>query len=147
MHQILKPLGRSLIVGLHAFIVAAGAQGLSIPVPVKPFGELPNPPPPDYSQPASWAALPDRADAADVVPENDPFGDRQASAAVDVFYIHPTTYRETAYWNQPIDDANTNAWTTRRSFRVRPQSSTPAAASMRLAIARHPRRASMHLPR
>jgi hypothetical protein len=45
------------------------------------------------------------------VPANDPLGDRQASAQVDVFYIHPTTYREVAFWNQPVDDAKTNAWT------------------------------------
>lgn len=87
------------------------AQGLPIRIPDKPFGELPHPPAPDYAQAGNWAALPDRRDAADVVPENDPFGDRQATAAVDVFYIHPTTYREVAYWNQPLADTATNDWT------------------------------------
>jgi hypothetical protein len=88
----------------------AAAQ-LPIRWPDKAFGELPHPPPPDYAQARSWAALPDRLDAGDVVPENDPFGDRQAVAQVDVFYIHPTTYREIEYWNQPLDDAKTNDWT------------------------------------
>ena len=87
------------------------AQGLPIRIPDKPFGELPHPPAPDYARPEFWAALPDRRDAADVAPENDPFGDRQATAAVDVFYIHPTTYREVAFWNQPIADTATNDWT------------------------------------
>jgi predicted ester cyclase len=87
------------------------AQGLPINMPAKPFGELPAPPAPDYANLRFWAALPDRLDAADVVPENDSFGDRQASAGVDVFYIHPTTYRGAENWNQPLDDAATNAWT------------------------------------
>lgn len=49
------------------------------------------PEPPDYSDSSYWAALPMIADSADVVP-NDTFQDRQDSAIVDVFYIHPTTY-------------------------------------------------------
>ncbi len=89
----------------------AAAQALPIRIPEKAFGEMPHPPPPDYSKPQFWAALPDRLDAADAVPENDPFGDRQATAPVDVFYLHPTTYREIEYWNAPLDDQRTNAWT------------------------------------
>ena len=80
-------------------------------VPAKPFGELPHPTAPNYANPAHWAALPDRVDAADRVPEGDAFGDRQATAKVDVFYIHPTTYRGGEYWNQPLGDAATNQWT------------------------------------
>lgn len=91
--------------------LAVTAQGLPIRMPDKAFGELPHPPPPDYAQGRYWAALPDRLDAADVVPENDPFGDRQATAQVDVFYIHPTTYRGVEYWNQPLEDAKVNDWT------------------------------------
>lgn len=80
-------------------------------MPAKPFGVQPHPAAPDYANPAHWAALPDRSDAADRVPEGDAFGDRQATAKVDVFYIHPTTYRGGDYWNQPLDDAATNQWT------------------------------------
>jgi len=104
-------LGLAVSLGLVSALPAALAQSAPVPIPAKPFGEMPNPPPPDYSQPRYWAALPDKLDAADVVPENDPFGDRQASAPVDVFYIHPTTYRDAAFWNQPLDDAKTNDWT------------------------------------
>lgn len=100
---------------LNPFIEALSppvAQALPMPgIPTKPFGEQPQPPAPDYADLAAWAALPDRRDAADVVPENDPYGDRQASAAVDVFYIHPTTYRGADYWNQPLADTATNDWT------------------------------------
>ena len=98
------------LVALAATPAAAQAPP-GVKIPPQPFGQMPNPPPPDYAQPRYWAALPDRLDAADVVPENDPFGDRQASAPVDVFYIHPTTYRDGDFWNQPLDDAKTNDWT------------------------------------
>jgi hypothetical protein len=46
---------------------------------------------PDYANPDNWAALPDRSDAADWVPENAGLKDEQANAPVDVFFIHPTT--------------------------------------------------------
>lgn len=99
---------------LNPFIEALSPPVAQLPppgIPTQPFGEQPHPPSPDYADPASWAALPDRRDAADVVPENDPFGDRQGSAAVDVFYIHPTTYRGGDFWNQPLADTTTNDWT------------------------------------
>ena len=107
---------RNLIAVLaSAMLFGAAPEGialdLTVRIPEKAFGDMPNPPPPDYALSQNWAALPDRLDAADVVPANDPLGDRQASAQVDVFYIHPTTYREIAFWNQPVDDAKTNAWT------------------------------------
>jgi hypothetical protein len=115
MNRLPATLILSSLVLLGAAGVLAAEEGsppdLHIQIPEKPFGELPTPPAPDYSRPDAWAALPDRADAADVVPANDSFGDRQASAPVDVFYIHPTTYTEATYWNQPLDDAKTNAWT------------------------------------
>lgn len=116
----LRRLPGARIVATALAVFAAGSgltelraqeRDLAVRIPARPFGELPSPPPPDYSQPQYWAALPDRLDAADVVPENDPFGDRQASAPVDVFYIHPTTYRGTDNWNQPLDDARVNDWT------------------------------------
>lgn len=105
-------LAQSLALVITAVLsTSAGAQALPINMPAKAFGDLPHPRPPDYSDPSAWAALPHRHDAADVVPENDPFGDRQNIAAVDVFYIHPTTYRRAENWNQPIEDAATNEWT------------------------------------
>lgn len=62
-------------------------------------------PPPDYTRPESWAALPDRRDGADVVPLDSGAEDRQADARADVFFLHPTTYYSSAHWNGPIDDA------------------------------------------
>jgi len=37
--------------------------------------------------------------------------DVQASAPVDVFFVHPTTFYQPSNWNQPLDDANTNQLT------------------------------------
>jgi hypothetical protein len=77
--------------------------------PEQTFAEGTRPPAPDYSDANSWAALPDRADPADVVPDG--VQDLQASAPVDVFFVHPTTFYKTSNWNQPLDDANTNQLT------------------------------------
>lgn len=71
--------------------------------PATPFAETFQPPVPDYGSPATWAALPDRQDDADVVPAED--HDGQAVAPVDVFFIYPTTYFSNKTWNAPLDDA------------------------------------------
>jgi len=71
--------------------------------PATPFAETFQPPAPDYGSPASWAALPDRQDDADVVPAQDTEG--QATAPVDVFFLHPTTYFSNKTWNAPLEDA------------------------------------------
>lgn len=78
--------------------------------PKHPFSQEQPTAEPYYSDPSSWAALPDRADAADVVP-NATVVDHQASAGVDVFFVHPTTYYQAAHWNQPLDDERTNRLT------------------------------------
>jgi hypothetical protein len=110
----LEPILGTLCHGIFILLLAmniASAQSLPINMPAKPFGELPHPPAPNYADKRHWAAISNRLDAADVIPENDLFGDRQESALVDAFYIHPTTYRRAASWNQPLDDESTNQWT------------------------------------
>ena len=83
--------------------------------PATAFAETPTPPPPDYNAPASWAALPDRPDDADVVPAQ--ARDGQATAPVDVFFIHPTTYFTNKAWNAPLDDARSKDTTDRDVLR------------------------------
>lgn len=61
---------------------------------------------PDYSNTIAWAALPMKDDPADITPEG--AVDGQAGAAVDVFFIHPTTYYKSDHWLQPLDDADAN---------------------------------------
>lgn len=54
---------------------------------------------PDYAALDSWAALPGVQDLADIAPAGDT--DEQAAAAVDVFFVHPTTYLQKDGWNAP----------------------------------------------
>lgn len=101
------------LVGLGAFIYRdqiAMIMAFGKLKPAHAFVDAPQPPAPDYSNPLSWAALPDRTDPADVVPSAD-VADRQATAEVDVFFVHPTTYYRPASWNQPLDHADTNQLT------------------------------------
>ncbi len=74
--------------------------------PKSGFDAQRTPPPPDYSNPDYWAALPSKKDNADLRPQ-DSLPDNQAIADVDVFFIHPTTYvgeRGQKFWNAPVND-------------------------------------------
>ena len=79
--------------------------------PDHPFSETPPPAAPDYSNPLHWAALPDRDDLADTVPADGV--NRQDTAPVDVFFLHPTTFLSPDAWNQTLDDPATNQATDR----------------------------------
>lgn len=68
------------------------------------FDKLPAPPAPDYASPGSWAALwPTTVDAG-AVPPNTAYPEAQATAQVDVFFVHPTCYKTQDYWNGPFND-------------------------------------------
>jgi hypothetical protein len=113
---------KKLLIGIAVLVVAAASAlfvyrdeiGMMMAFgrlkPEHSFGDAPPPTAPDYSLAASWGALPDREDAADVVPSAE-IQDRQASAEVDVFFVHPTTFFGTAGWNQALDDTSTNQLT------------------------------------
>lgn len=62
-------------------------------------------PPPDYSQPDSWLALPAHPSAAMRTPHGAGFSNLQSVARADVFYIHPTTSMRDDLLNAPFDDA------------------------------------------
>ncbi len=62
---------------------------------------------PDYANSASWSALPSTVDGADTVAGD--LVDNQATAEVDVFFLHPTTYLSAEAWNAPLDDLAANA--------------------------------------
>lgn len=78
-------------------VAAQLARALDLP----PFEEVEPPSPPDYSDKASWAALPFEPDFADYVPAG--LEDGQAEARADVFFIHPTTFLGGESWNAAID--------------------------------------------
>ncbi len=79
--------------------------------PRGPFAAQGPPAPPDYTDPGSWSALPERDDLADRSPTGAPAVD-QRRAPADVFYLHPTSYLG-GRWNGPTDDASLNAATDR----------------------------------
>lgn len=82
-------------------------------VPAVPEGnDFPIPPAPDYDQEGNWAALPFvSGEEADRTPGAG-FSDKQATAAADVFYLHPTTYSKAAkdnnLWNANLADEDLN---------------------------------------
>ncbi len=82
-----------------------------VTIPKGSFDANQVPPAPDYSNMANWAALPSVQDAADRVPSRD-LEDRQEKAAVDVFFLHPTTYtrkKGNREWNAHLDNTQLNA--------------------------------------
>lgn len=78
--------------------------------PDRPFAETPQPPAPDYADPEAWAMRPEAMGAAGLTPEG---MEQKAPLDVDVFYIHPTTYLESEYWNAPFDYRGGNELLTR----------------------------------
>ena len=99
------------IMALLLDISAGTAQAQFGGMPDGSFDDFERPPVPDYADPSSWAALPDREDAADLAPPGTSVPEAQAIAKADVFYIHPTTYRGAENWNQDISMDDVNVWT------------------------------------
>ncbi len=97
------------LVGLAALVASCRPMVRAALIPDEPFDEMAAPAAPDYDEPGSWAALPGRRDEADVTPEGE--SDGQQKAAVDVFFIHPTTYYDDEHWNQPLGDDDANELT------------------------------------
>ena len=87
------------------FSVTSGfSQSLS-----QTFEEQVQPSAPDYSQEKYWSALPWRVDSPDEVPNDEEYKNRQDSAVVDVFFIHPTTLTEKqGVWNADLDNEKMN---------------------------------------
>jgi len=103
----------TLAMGAVALMLGLGPLVERVMTPSTPFDERLTPPPPDYDDPGSWSALPDREDAADAAPDGHP-GVDQRSAKVDVFYVHPTSAVGSA-WNASTTDATINDGTDRLS--------------------------------
>ena len=70
-------------------------------------------PAPDYSQLYYWAAHPYKQDPSDSIPK--PLQGEKRDTAVDVFFIHPTTFTDETQagivWNASVNDAAINAKT------------------------------------
>lgn len=85
--------------------------------PTKQFKNTKPPKVPDYTKNSNWAALPLKKDSADlcVYPAN--IRDKQDSAAVDVFYVHPTTYIYGRKWNASTNNRSVNKITDKHAVR------------------------------
>ena len=82
------------------------------PPPARPaFDADRHPPAPDYAAAASWAVRPGAPGASVATPPNTALPRSAAGGPVDVFYVHPTTYRAGDHWNADVADADTNDWT------------------------------------
>jgi hypothetical protein len=90
-----------------AFVVlfAGACSAQSMFRPHHAFGDEAEAKRPDYRDDRAWLALPQRADDADVVPPGVQAADRQASAAADVFFIHPTTWLSSKSWSAAFDES------------------------------------------
>jgi hypothetical protein len=88
------------------FLAAGSAAGTA--AAQVPFAEQAPPPAPDYALASSWAAGPFGPGASATVPKGATPAAR--NAGVDVFFVHPTTYRSVTRWNQDIADAKENEW-------------------------------------
>lgn len=110
------PLSLTGCVAQATKFVAFGALALffSACAGVKPhgiFNDSKAPLLPDYSNLATWAAHPDKQDPSDQTPCPS-LQQNQDSAAVDVFFLHPTTYtgssKHETRWNADVKDEKTN---------------------------------------
>lgn len=64
---------------------------------------------PDYADKKNWAALAFREDAADIIPKQETWVS-DSLKAVDVFFIHPTIYKDkkATTWNADVTDTKIN---------------------------------------
>jgi hypothetical protein len=79
--------------------------------PVTTFDPVKIPAAPDYADLKNWAAHPDLTDPADQTPCPD-IKNEEATAEVDVFFVHPTTYtgsdKNQTEWNGALNDQALN---------------------------------------
>jgi hypothetical protein len=102
------------------YFLILGMQGVvlsSCIFPLRKFDKGRKPKAPDYSKTETWAALPDKKDEADLIIPNTPIIDKQEEAKVDVFFIHPTTYRLGFTWNAYIKNKRVNRRTDKLSIK------------------------------
>lgn len=84
--------------------------------PVVDFPDCEMPAAPDYANLDHWAAHPDKQDEADGVP-TEAYANRQEKALADVFFIHPTTFKDLEAWNGDVNDEKLNKETDESAIR------------------------------
>ncbi len=94
---------RVLAVIFVFFAGAAFPQAADFGVPAVSFAASPAPSAPDYATASSWVVWPGRSSSANIIPQGI-LGSIPQNPAVDVFFIHPTTYLSNATWNARFDE-------------------------------------------
>jgi len=100
--RVLAALGVVVVLVVGAYLFSYTLGGLIVAVAMGPFDAAKAPPAPDYALASSWAALPEKVDASDRVPEELVETASPARDLVDVFYIHPTGYNGRENWNATV---------------------------------------------
>ncbi len=93
-------MSKNLLVVIVLFSFTLQAQ-------VAGFDKQERPQAPDYSLDQNWSALPNRIDAADVIPNSEEWIP-DSLKKVDVFYVHPTVYQKGENWNADLADKKIN---------------------------------------
>ena len=101
-------------IALGTLVLVTGTIALSqtppsAPPPPPAFDSQTPAPAPDYARASAWAALPGVPGPADTVPQGRKSDSKKHG--VDVFYVHPTTFRTPDRWNADPADPKLNAWT------------------------------------
>ena len=86
-------------------------------IPARKFEATKTPVAPNYANDTCWAALPTKKDSADVNIYAAGIIDRQQTAPIDVFYVHPTTYLMGNKWNASLDNKDVNKKTDQLAVR------------------------------
>ena len=86
-------------------------------IPARKFEVTKMPAAPNYANDSCWAALPTKKDSADVNIYAAGIIDKQQTAPIDVFYVHPTTYLFGNKWNASLNDEEVNKKTDRLAVR------------------------------
>lgn len=114
MQRIKKTLAVLVILlvagGLAAFVFRQALFESLMGVVLKPegpFDAAKASPAPDYADAASWAALPEKEDPSDWLPQGYVEADNPLRDQVDVFYIHPTGFFGTKNWNAKMGQRST----------------------------------------
>ena len=69
--------------------------------PIGNYGQLPIPTTPNYNNLTHWAVHPDVFNKSHFAPKG--YQSQQDKAEADVFFIHPTTFFSSQYWNAPLE--------------------------------------------
>lgn len=94
-------------IAIFFLLLSTSCLRIRYSIPHNSFESYQASPEPNYSNIDTWAALPNKRDNSDLVPNNLILKNKQDSALVDVFYIHPTSFNGKE-WNASLENIKVN---------------------------------------